>query len=421
MHGLYYLLMHPVLAVHPGEVALRVPVPLRGRPRPPVSSRPSAPGWPARESACGRACCTRDPDDRPLRPGGTFVRAGRGRGRGIDAAAGAGGRGSRVLVPYGGVVAVTCLLHEFAVLVLLAHAVTLALARVPPVWADWLSRPVPYCWCCCRWRWSRSAQSGQVAWLGPRAGHRGTAGAGLRRPDRRGPRALPVADVRGLRALDEAPRRAVPPRGRPPAARPTARAPHDRLSVAALRRPLCAVRARRRRCSPPRGRSVSWPGPATAARARSPRPACWPSASPSRTSCPSPGGPLLAAPPRQPRRRLRRRRPCMRPGDPVLFLPAIGRRSALAYPKGFQAPGRRARRAHPYPAPHGREPPQPSYAATRRPGPRLGRRRSVRSAPSWHPSKPTERVKLAVMSEQFGRERTQRERRDPAPLTRRAP
>jgi mannosyltransferase len=40
--------------------------------------------------------------------------------------------------PYGVVVAVTCVLHEFAVLVLLAHACTLALARVPGrVWRGW--------------------------------------------------------------------------------------------------------------------------------------------------------------------------------------------------------------------------------------------------------------------------------------------
>lgn len=57
VHGLYYLLMHPVLALHPGEVALRLPS-LCAAAATAAWSPPWGPGSPARGSACGRACCT---------------------------------------------------------------------------------------------------------------------------------------------------------------------------------------------------------------------------------------------------------------------------------------------------------------------------------------------------------------------------
>ncbi|MGI3198110.1 hypothetical protein ACRJ4W_04540 [Streptomyces sp. GLT-R25] len=94
----------------------------------------------------------------------------------------------------------------------------------------------------------------------------------------------------------------------------------------------------------------------------------------------------------------------MSPGDPVLFLPSLGRRSALAYPKGFHGTRDIALEE---PAPvsgtlYGRET-----------GPDELRRRLVgldrvwvvaepyALKPAWYPSDPTERVKVTVVGEEF--------------------
>ncbi|MFD1659424.1 hypothetical protein ACFSL4_14710, partial [Streptomyces caeni] len=137
VHGLYYLLMHMVLAVRPGEVPLRLPS---------VCGAAAAAGLVA---ALGARLC------RPrvgLWAGLLYAAtpmvghyAQEGRSYALVAAGVAGAtlllvraaRGGRWW-PYGAVVAVTCVLHEFAVLVLPAHACTLALARVPArVWRGW--------------------------------------------------------------------------------------------------------------------------------------------------------------------------------------------------------------------------------------------------------------------------------------------
>ncbi|MEU6317389.1 glycosyltransferase family 39 protein [Streptomyces sp. NPDC047009] len=137
VHGLYYLLMHVVLAVHPGEVLLRLP------------SVVGAAATAGLVAALGTRLC------RPrvglwagllyaVTPmAGHYAQEGRS-----YALVSAGVAGATLLLlravrggrwwPYGVVVAVTCVLHEFAVLVLLAHACTLALARVPGrVWRWW--------------------------------------------------------------------------------------------------------------------------------------------------------------------------------------------------------------------------------------------------------------------------------------------
>ncbi|MFE1802777.1 hypothetical protein ACFW9L_42320 [Streptomyces sp. NPDC059517] len=210
VHGLYYLLMHPVLAVHPGEVALRLPslcaaavtaglVGALGarlaRPRvglwagllyavTPVVGHFAQEGRSYAVVSAGVAGAT----FLLVRAAGAGAGVGCGpvgAGRAVPRApcggwrscVGCGGVGAGCAVPrapfggwcwgfYGGVAGVTVLLHEFAVLVLLAHAGTLALARV--------SRAV---W----WGWGRAAggvvlvvlplglvsrgQAGQVAWL----------------------------------------------------------------------------------------------------------------------------------------------------------------------------------------------------------------------------------------------------------------
>ena len=168
VHGLYYLFMHVVLAVHPGEVVLRLPSVLGAaataglvaalgvrlvRPRvglwagllyaiTPMTGHYAQEGRSYALVAAGVAAATL-----------LLVRATEGRSR----------HGWRW---YGGVLAMTCLLHELVVLVLCAHALTLALMQVPKrVWLGWgraaglvgaLLLPLV---------WVSHEQAGQVAWL----------------------------------------------------------------------------------------------------------------------------------------------------------------------------------------------------------------------------------------------------------------
>ncbi|MFJ9895332.1 hypothetical protein ACIQPR_18660 [Streptomyces sp. NPDC091280] len=165
VHGLYYLLMHAVLAVHPGEVVLRLP------------------------SVCGAAATAglvAALGVRLARPRvglwagllyaitpltGHYAQEGRS-----YALVAAGVAGATLLLlralegrswwPYGAVLAVTFLLHEFSVLVLCAHALTLAAARVPrAVWAGWARAAGVAGAVLLPLAWVSQRQSGQVAWL----------------------------------------------------------------------------------------------------------------------------------------------------------------------------------------------------------------------------------------------------------------
>ncbi|MEU6775799.1 glycosyltransferase family 39 protein [Streptomyces sp. NPDC046759] len=140
VHGLYYLLVHAVLAVHPGEVVLRLP------------SVCAAAVTAALVAALGT---------RLARPrvglwagllyavvpmAGHYAQEGRS-----YALVAAGATGATLLwaravqdpsrrswAAYGAVLGLTCLLHEFAVLLLCAHAVSLALAGAGArVWRGW--------------------------------------------------------------------------------------------------------------------------------------------------------------------------------------------------------------------------------------------------------------------------------------------
>ncbi|WP_209445656.1 glycosyltransferase family 39 protein [Streptomyces roseochromogenus] len=141
VHGLYYLLMHAVLAVHPGEVVLRLPsvcaaavtaglVAALGtrlaRPRvglwagllyagAPMAGHYAQEGRSYALVAAGATGATL-----------LFVRAVQGGTR-------------RDWWAYGAVLGLTCWLHEFAVLLLCAHAGSLALARAERVrvWRGW--------------------------------------------------------------------------------------------------------------------------------------------------------------------------------------------------------------------------------------------------------------------------------------------
>ncbi|WP_373295037.1 glycosyltransferase family 39 protein [Streptomyces fuscichromogenes] len=171
VHGLYYLLMHVVLACdpgHPGEVVLRLP------------SVCAAAGTAALVAALGARLA------RPrvgLWAGllyavtplvGHYAQEGRSYALVAAGATGATlllvravrGEGRRAWIWYGTVLGVTCWLHEFAVLLLLAHAGTLALSRSSGrVWRGW---------CCAAGGVALSllpmvvvshGQSAQVAWL----------------------------------------------------------------------------------------------------------------------------------------------------------------------------------------------------------------------------------------------------------------
>ena len=173
VHGLYYLLMHAVLALplpgRPGEVVLRLP------------SVCAAAATAALVAALGVRLGGR------LRVGlwagllyaatplvGHFAQEGRSYALVSAGVAGAtlllvravGARGRAVWWGYGGVVAGTCVLHEMAVLVVCAHGVTLLAGRA--------SREVWLRWACAAGGagavlpplvWVSRVQAGQVGWL----------------------------------------------------------------------------------------------------------------------------------------------------------------------------------------------------------------------------------------------------------------
>lgn len=166
VHGLYYLLMHTVLALRPGEVALRLP------------------------SVCGAAAAAGLVAALGMRLAGPRVGlwaglmyavtplaghyAQEGRSYALVGAGVAGATlllvramdGGRTWLAYTGVVGVTCLLHELAVLVLCAHAVTLAMSRVPRrTWARWAGAVVGTALMLLPLVAASRAQAGQVEWL----------------------------------------------------------------------------------------------------------------------------------------------------------------------------------------------------------------------------------------------------------------
>ena len=168
VHGLYYLLMHAVLAPHPGEVALRLPS---------VCGAAATAGLVA---ALGVRLC------RPrvglwagllyaVTPmAGHFAQEGRS-----YALVAAGAAGATLLLvraapaarpgpwwAYGATLAATCLLHEMALLLLLAHGATLGLARAPVrVWRRWLTAAAGVTLVALPLVLVSQAQSAQVAWL----------------------------------------------------------------------------------------------------------------------------------------------------------------------------------------------------------------------------------------------------------------
>ncbi|MCZ4509725.1 glycosyltransferase family 39 protein [Streptomyces sp. ActVer] len=498
VHGLYYLLMHPVLAVHPGEVALRLPslcaaaataglVAALGarlaRPRvglwagllyavTPMAGHFAQEGRSYALVAAGVAASTLLLARSVTADAGADGNAdgnGGGGGDQEDVPVGLLARHARVVgwCAYGGVVAVTVLLHEFAVLILLAHAATLALARMPRrVWRDWACAAGAVLLVLLPLALISSGQAEQVAWLRPPGG--GTVERLLR--SFTGPTQLVLGPYLLLIAL--ALRHPFTPPARrgelslPAVALPLLLLPpavliavsrhwplyDDRyvlyavagaplLAAAGAERLLLAARragfARRDADGLMRGGLGGGPGGAPGP-ASDPGPGPGPDPDPDLDSGRGLGSALvrgvrvpyvatlvgvlaisLAFVSQLPVLREDRdpaRRPDnlavvsaaaaqrMSPGDSVLFLPSLGRRSALAYPKGFQGTRDIALEE---PAPlsgtlYGRET-----------GPDELRRRlaglervwvvaepyALKSV--WYPSDPTERVKLTVVGEEF--------------------
>ncbi|MCF3129776.1 glycosyltransferase family 39 protein [Streptomyces olivochromogenes] len=167
VHGLYYLLMHVLLVPHPGEVLLRLP------------------------SVCAAAVTAGligALGARLVRPrvglwagllyavtpmAGHYAQEGRSYALVAAGATGATlllvravAAGGRLWWTYGTVLGVTCWLHELAVLLLVAHAATLALARVSgSVWRGWGRAAVVVVLTLLPMVAVSHAQSAQVAWL----------------------------------------------------------------------------------------------------------------------------------------------------------------------------------------------------------------------------------------------------------------
>ncbi|MEU1317553.1 glycosyltransferase family 39 protein [Streptomyces tibetensis] len=170
VHGLYYLFMHAVLTVHPDEVVLRLPA---------VCAATVTAGLVAAlgvRLAGPRAGLGAGVLYAITPMTGHYAQEGRSYALVAGGVAGATllllraveGAGARAWWGYGTAVALTCALHELAVPVLGAHALTLALLRVPRrVWSCWGRAAGAVALLLLPLVWVSQGQAGQVAWLVP--------------------------------------------------------------------------------------------------------------------------------------------------------------------------------------------------------------------------------------------------------------
>ncbi|MEU1575857.1 glycosyltransferase family 39 protein [Streptomyces collinus] len=349
VHGLYYLFMHAVLTVHPGEVVLRLPsvcaatataglvaalgVRLAG-PRAglwagvlyaitPMTGHYAQEGRSYALVAAGVAGATL-----------LLVRA-------VDAG------GARAWWPYGTVVALTCVLHELAVPVLGAHALTLALLRVPrKVWSGWGRAAGAVVLLLLPLVWVSQGQSGQVAWLVSPGWDRVGRLARNFSPGPAGPvfwgsLLLMAAGLRERRTAAVAlPLLLVPP-GILMTVSQVRPLYHDRYVLYALAGASLLVAAGAGRVAGVLGR-VRIKGRRVRAGGSRVRAVVGVTGALALTAT------FLNQLPVHRRDRSAAHRPDnlavvsalavsrMRPGDPVLFVPSVGRLAALAYPKGFR-------------------------------------------------------------------------------------
>ncbi|MEU2874513.1 glycosyltransferase family 39 protein [Streptomyces olivoreticuli] len=343
VHGLYYLLMHVVLAVRADEIALRLP---------------SVVASAATAALVGALGCRLARPRVGLWAGLLYAAtpfvghyAQEGRSYALVAAGAAlatwllvravedGGRGR--WAGYGAVVAVTALLHEFAVLLLVAHALTLLVSRIPGrTWRAWGCAAAAACAALAPLAVLSRGQSAQVSWI--RTPGPAEAEALLRAFA--GPRDLVLAGTLLLAAVALA--APAPRTGRlhlNAVALPLALAPPVLLYAAAQVQPLfldryllfclagvpllAAAGADRILGPLPWRRAVAVAGAAAVLAAF-----LWQLPQQERERLPVSRGDELA-----PVARLVGRQ--ARPGDAVLFLPLYERRVALAYPKDFTGLG----------------------------------------------------------------------------------
>ncbi|MFE6195752.1 glycosyltransferase family 39 protein [Streptomyces sp. NPDC057838] len=417
VHGLYYLVMHAVLAVRPDEVVLRLPsVAAATATAGLVAALGARLAGPRVGLSAGLLYAITPMTGHYAQEGRSYALVAAGVTaatlllvRAVDAG------DARVWWPYGAVLAVTCLLHEFAVLVLCAHALTLALGRVPrAVWWGWGRAAGAVVVLLLPLVWVSQGQSGQVAWL---------VTPGWDRVARLARNVLPGPDgavfwgalllmAVGLRARRTAavalPLLVVPP-GLLLTASQVRPLYHDRYVLYALAGASLLVAAGAARVAGALGR-LRFDGRRVRIRGRQVRALVGCAGVLALTAA------FLHQVPVYRQDRSAAHRPDnlavvsalavrqMRPGDPVLFVPSVGRLAALAYPKGFARVRDIALRE---------SAPRSGTLWGREATPRQLRQRlasvdrvwlvAERYAldPGWSPADPVERTKLAVLAREF--------------------
>nr|ALK28519.1 lipoprotein [Streptomyces thermotolerans] len=444
VHGLYYLFMHAVLTIHPDEVVLRLPA---------VCAATATAGLVASlgvRLAGPRAGLGAGVLYAITPMTGHYAQEGRSYALVAGGVAGATllllraveGAGTRAWWGYGTAVALTCALHELAVPVLGAHALTLALLRVPRrMWSCWGRAAGAVALLLLPLVWVSQGQAGQVAWLVPPGWDRVERLARNFTPGPAGPvfwGALLLMAV-GLRERRTA-AVAVPLLLVPPGILMTVSQVrplyHDRYVLYSLAGASLLVAAGAGRVGRALGRMGCDGRPAGGDGRRKwidrrmwvGGPRAWSDgrrvAVGGRQVRGVMGciavlaliGTFLTQLPVYRQDRSAAHRPDnlavvsalavrrMRPGDPVLFLPSVGRLAALAYPKGFRRAQDIALRES---APRsgtlwGRE---ATPGELRRRLASVDRVWVVAEAhvlnPRWSPADPVERTKLAVLREEF--------------------
>ncbi|MGW3990702.1 glycosyltransferase family 39 protein [Streptomyces sp. NPDC004830] len=417
VHGLYYLCMHVVLAVHPDEVVLRLPSVCAATV---TAGLVAALGvrlsGPRLGLLAGLVYALTPMTGHYAQEGRSYALVAAGvAGATLLLVRAADGPGARVWWPYGVVLGATCVLHELAVLALCAHAATLAWLRVPRgVWRGWQRAAGAVAVLLLPLVWVSQGQSGQVAWLVAPGWDRVER---LARNVAPGPEGVVFWASLLLMALGLRERRtaavALPLLLVPPGLLMTVSQVrplyHDRYVLYALAGASLLVAAGAVRVAGALGR-VRFDGRRVRLGRRRVRAAVGLCGALALTAG------FLAQLPVHRQDRTAAHRPDnlavvsalavrrVRPGDPVLFVPSVGRLAALAYPKGF----RRVRDiALAESAPRsgtlwGREA-TPARLRQRLAGVDRVWVVTERDAPAAHrpPADPVERTKLAVLAAEF--------------------